>query len=303
MLRAHIFPAIKVHYCEPWCDHFSKSRSAFSQSCSLDTPWLSMAWWTFISSASVETISLDSLCLCPTDSPHYLFWHFYFYLIHLMNFACIHLHAKPYTQTQYTRQELRHPWSNGLLMWTLNTKRKIKWSSKLIKFHTNTLASIWRNDCTLQKNRTPRRCDLSDNSDHHYQTFISLSGSWPVWSQSSLEKHKHTFCTNIQMCLMSAPTDAPSLECTVIKKWQLTGTVEGQRRRGKLWERAVHREAREASHNPPFTATRKGDLQEVLANHNTTKVKTEWFNDGASSPDPNITEIMWTSLRRAVRAG
>lgn len=71
----------------------------------------------------------------------------------------------------------------GLLMWLVNSK--MKWSSKLIKLHTNTLASMWRNDSTLQKNRKPRRRELSDNADQRCQTLISFSGSWPVYSQSS----------------------------------------------------------------------------------------------------------------------
>lgn len=103
-------------------------------------------------------------------------------LLTLSVFSCssvyTHIYNPPISKWSQLRGSSRS--TAGLLIWLVNSKWKMKWSSELIKLHTNTLASIWRNDNTLHKNRKPRRCELSDNSDQRYQTLISFSESWPV---------------------------------------------------------------------------------------------------------------------------
>lgn len=80
---------MKVHSREPWCD--GCFWPVFPQSCSLDRPRLSMAWWTFISSASVEVISLDSSCV--------------------QLFLCLHQHLQfPWSRSDHNWEVLDWTW-------------------------------------------------------------------------------------------------------------------------------------------------------------------------------------------------
>lgn len=122
--------AMKVHSREPWCEGFSKSSSDlfFLSRAALTRP--SWAWPGGLLSAlhpwrsALLTLSVSSCSSVYTN-----------------------IHNSP--DLKVITIERFKVSTNGLLMWLVSSKRKMKWSSELIKLLTNTLASIWRNDSTL----------------------------------------------------------------------------------------------------------------------------------------------------------